>query len=184
MAGARVIFDRQREYVLTVEGHGELRFEEDSVLGSMEVAGPASLTSFRHALTRHLRYLDLEPPYQDVLIRLSLTPESHYDHDYSAVDSVGLRRADGRWLVQVEMVVEHEPNFDAVEQLLAPMLARERAELVGFDSEDLVAMAFAQGVQAVQLPSARSTRGGVNVIVQRSSALASLIEQAIEFRRL
>jgi hypothetical protein len=153
MAGAPVTFDRSREYRFTVEGRGELRFEEDAVLGSMEVAGPASLASLRNAITRHLRYLDGDPPYEDVRVRVSLIPERYYDHDFSPVDSVGLRLSDGRLLVEVETARDSAPDVDAVERILEPMLARERAELVDVGSDDF------DMVHVLNVTVARSIRG-------------------------
>jgi hypothetical protein len=51
------------------------------------------------------------------------------------------------------------------------------------ECQRFVAAAFAEGLHAVRLPSARLA-GGVNVIVQRAAALASLEDRAIEWRHL
>lgn len=52
------------------------------------------------------------------------------------------------------------------------------------ECQRFTAEAFAKGAEAVRLPSARREEDGVNLVVQRAAALASLSEAAVEYRRL
>lgn len=153
---------RQGEYdcYLDVEGTGTLPLSEngDDFIGPIAIAGPAGLTSLRHALVKHAGsysppprtvvhpetgeeiVLRVDPgPYRAAVELVDVPPAKFAQrHSYEFVPEpvdVVLREG-GRLAVRVQFVVEgdHQPDLELRKGLLAPLLRRTRSAIDGIDT--------------------------------------------------
>ena len=129
MPGARVRY-RPAYEDLVVQNHGIVPTPDTTA--PLEVLGPASLSSLERALARHADNWRV----RGSRINLSLTPAADFDDESSPIEPVSLEywgayRPGGDGAVvpaHLETVVEqyHEevPEDNAIEALIAPILAR------------------------------------------------------------